>query len=112
MPVVRVECLPEMREDELKGLFEQIRELLSTSLPRRIPVEDLTVLFPRDMMKYGLGEEIIVTVEDYDIGHKRERLDLADALGNMFRQRFQNSRIKVRVRPVNFEDGRWDSKRD
>lgn len=68
-PVVKVWCLPESTEEELRALFEKIVETLCPIKNLGINNQtDLVILFPQDMMRYGLGSEIIVEMADFCCG--------------------------------------------
>jgi len=61
MPIIKVWCLPKSSEEKLKDLFDSIIEgAVSVKELGLKGEEDNTVLFPPDMMSYGLGTEIII----------------------------------------------------
>jgi|SRR3989344_2217834 len=64
-PVVKVYCLPKLKEDRLQKLHKAIVATALVALDGfGIKSEaDLLVLFPPDSMKYGLGSEILVEVD-------------------------------------------------
>jgi hypothetical protein len=57
--IIEVSCLPELDEDQLKALYGKI---VKATVKGRFGVrkDEITVSFPKDSMKYGLGEEIII----------------------------------------------------
>ena len=63
MPVVKVWCLPDgLKEDDLRAIHKSI---VAEAVAQDVGIKDettMTVLFPPDMMKYGLGSEIIIEV--------------------------------------------------
>ena len=61
-PVIKVWCLPNCVESAYEGLFQSIvKRLIITG---EIKTEDdLLVLFPPDLMRYGLGREIFVEID-------------------------------------------------
>lgn len=63
MPVVKVWCLPDgLSEDDLRTIHKSI---VAEAVAQNVGIKDettMTVLFPPDMMKYGLGSEIIIEV--------------------------------------------------
>jgi hypothetical protein len=65
-PVVKVWCLPHsLGEEKLNEIFRDI--VTSFTVEPRLNVEgerDLVVLFPSDLMSYGLGTEVIIEVDD------------------------------------------------
>ena len=61
--IVKVWCLAEKEEAELKEIHKSIVSVLTGR--KRIGVRnqrDLLVLFPPDLMSYGLGSEILIEV--------------------------------------------------
>jgi len=69
MIVIKVWCLPpDQTEDSLNLLHKAIVEAV-VSIPK-LGVKDessMVCLFPADLMKYGLGEEIIVEIDGLPI---------------------------------------------
>ena len=68
----------------------------------------MTVLFPTDMMKYGLGTEIIVEVTGLFVKPERTpevRQRLAEALRCVIRGFFQKAMVEVFVFPFNPAQG-------
>ncbi len=63
MPIVKVWCLPDgLTEDDLRAIHKSI---VAEAVGQDVGIKDetmMTVLFPPDMMKYGLGSEIIIEV--------------------------------------------------
>jgi len=60
--VVKVWCLPRTEEDKLHALFTNIVDAV---VDLKIGIEsekDMVVLFPPDMMTYGLGTEVMVEI--------------------------------------------------
>jgi len=64
MPVIKVWCLPSgQTEDDLNRLHQAIvKAVVSVSELGLKDQNDMTCLFPPDLMKYGLGEEIIIEI--------------------------------------------------
>lgn len=64
MPVIKVWCLPEnMDEDKLQALFWDIVAAVTGIKELGLKDEkDMTILFPTDRMRWGLGEDIIVEI--------------------------------------------------
>jgi hypothetical protein len=66
-PVVKVWCLPEMSQDELRRMHLSI--VATFSVMPIFPVIDqgsMVVLFPPDAMEYGKGEEVVIEVSNFD----------------------------------------------
>ena len=64
-PVVKLYCLPKLKEDELRRLFGAIVAtacLMLTHFGVK-GEDDILVLFVPDSMKYGLGNEILVEID-------------------------------------------------
>jgi hypothetical protein len=75
MPVVRVSCLPaDLTEEQLRDIHKSI--VAEAMAMPEFGIKDerhMTVLFPPDMMSYGLGSEIIIEVlsgafDRFDLG--------------------------------------------
>ena len=66
MSIIRVSCLPNMSEKELRVLFESI--VLATEAVSDLHIKKgegrnlFTVLFPPDSMRYGLGLDVVIEV--------------------------------------------------
>jgi len=63
--VVKVWCLPARGEEELRAFH---KSLVATVVEQDVGVQDendMITLFPRDMMDYGLGKEILVEIFDF-----------------------------------------------
>ncbi|MEK7201343.1 MAG: hypothetical protein AAB737_01785 [Patescibacteria group bacterium] len=61
MPVIKVWCLPPQSEEQLKALFDSI--IAATVSVRGFNFKgmtDTTVLFPSDMMSFGIGTDICI----------------------------------------------------
>jgi len=63
MPVAKVYGLPEMKEEALVELYETILTAIVSVKELNLRESDITVFFPTDMMKKGLGDEIIIFVD-------------------------------------------------
>lgn len=64
MPVVKVWCLPPiMKEEQLRELHQAI-VAAAVSVPEVGVIDEktMTTLFPKDMMEYGPGTEIVIEV--------------------------------------------------
>lgn len=110
MPVIKIWCLPEVGEPKLNSLHQALVQAV-----RNVPEigvadeKDMTCLFPSDMMKYGLGTEIIIEVTSlYErpdrITEVRNRLaqELVDAVHGQFPD---TELIECFINPFNPEQG-------
>lgn len=66
MLVIKVWCLPVLSQDALQNLFKEIVAAVIATVPTPgVKNEnDMLVLFPADLMAYGLGKEILVEIDD------------------------------------------------
>lgn len=73
-PVVTVWCLPaNLSEGELRQIFIEVVATFKSQPGLDIQSEsDLVVLFPSDRMSYGLGSEIVITVEGVEFSLQSE----------------------------------------
>ena len=111
MPIIKVWCLPELEEAELNGLHQDIVKAVVGIRELGFKDEnDMTCLFPADMMKYGLGSEIIVEISG--LFKKPERTpevidSLAFQVGIAVSRRFREAKIERLVYPFNQTHGFW-----
>ena len=102
MPVLLVFGIPECtKQEKLKVLSRGLREaVVGVEDLGLIGIKQVSVFFPRDMMKAGLGEEIIIFVEGLFAtrGRTKEVLkDLAQRLGEKVKEYFPKSSVKCFV---------------
>ena len=113
MPVIKVWCLPSMTEKQLQKLHKDIvGAVVSVEELGLKGEDDMTCLFPSDMMSYGLGSEIIIEVTG--LFEKPERTYevrnlLALFLGGAIAKRFPRARIECFIYPFNPKQGFWSS---
>jgi hypothetical protein len=74
--------------------------------------KDITVLFPKDYMRQGLGEEIIIDVSG--LFEKPERTPevcqkLAEKIGQTVAEMFPKSKVECFIRTFNPSNGFWTS---
>lgn len=63
MPIIKLWCLPDIGESRLNALHQELVRAVKNVPELGITSEkDMTCLFPSDMMKYGLGTEVIIEV--------------------------------------------------
>ncbi len=116
MPIIKVWCLPaNQSEHELRMLHKIIvGAVISVKELGLKDQNDMTCLFPPDLMKYGLGEEIIVEVTG--LFDKPERTDevrqrLAKELGEAIHILYPNAKVECTVEVINPAKGFWTSAR-
>ncbi len=114
MPVVKVWCLPEVDEPKLNALHKSIVRAVASVKELGVKDENgMTCLFPPDMMKYGLGAEIIIEVTG--LFARPERTDevrqrLAERLGQSVKELFPDTQlVECFVYPFNPSQGFWTS---
>ena len=111
MPVIKVWCLPNSNESKLNQVFEDIVKAVESILELDLKGKDsMTVLFPPDMMKFGLGSVIIVEVTG--LFEKPERTTevrnrLAEYLGKTIIKHFPSSMVECFVFPFDVKQGFW-----
>jgi hypothetical protein len=110
MPVIKVWCLPDAGEAKLNELHKSIvRAVVDVSELGVRDEKDITCLFPSDMMKYGLGTEIIVEVSGLYEKPERTaevRQRLAQGLVDAVKEQFPDTEvIKCFVNPFNPSQG-------
>lgn len=78
-PVLKVWCLPVLPEEKLVILHKDLVAAAASvkQLGLNNNENDLIVLFPADMMRYGLGSEILIEYNDVVDHWRRDSLELA-----------------------------------
>lgn len=113
MPIIKVFGLPErMEEKDIVSLWEEIRSTVASVEELRITEEQVTVYFPSDRLKTGLGEE--VTIEVTGLFEKSERTpavrrQLAEKLGRVVKKVFPLTLVECFVKPFDPRKGFWTS---
>jgi hypothetical protein len=113
MPVIKVWCLPQVEEEKLNELHRGIVAAVVGIEELGLKDEtEMTCLFPSDMMKYGLGSEIIVEVTG--LSEKPERTAsvherLAWHLGMAVQRLFPKATVECFIYPFNPVQGFWRS---
>jgi len=115
MPIIRVSCLPVLEEAKLKTLYEEIASAGAAVKELGLETKDFTVLFPQDMMKFGLGDEVIIEVIGlFDKPERTYKVQkrLAAALGHVVRKHAPKAKlIECFVFPFsNTKQGYWSSR--
>ena len=108
IPTIKVFCLPVLEQNELKSLHQNIVKVMS-GFPRTgvRGEEDLLVLFPPDLMAYGLGQEIKVEITDLPENARRNLNLLAQKMCMIMKFRFPQARIFCKVKCIEPEAGVW-----
>lgn len=108
MLTVRVSCLPNMEEDELRLLHKSIVDSVRSIKELDIGDEsEMLTLFSKDMMQFGLGTTILVEI----IGLSRnpshyERRDLlAENVGKVVSSKFATAQVICMVSSFTYEQG-------
>jgi len=107
-------CLPsDQSEEDLNRLHRAIVKAVVSVSDLCIKDEnDMVCLFPSGLIKYGLGQEIIVEVSGLpDIPQKNiiVRQTLARRVGQDVSALYTETRIELSVRGFNSSDGFWTS---
>ncbi len=110
MPVIKVWCLPtDQSEEVLRQLhYEIVCGVVSVRELGLRDENDMTCLFPPDLMKYGLGQEIIVEVTGlYDKPERtlEVRNKLAGRIGTAVKACYPDAKVEVFIYPFNPEVG-------
>ncbi len=112
-PVLKLWCLPQIPEDNLVALHKDLVAAAVSVKELKLKSErDLIVLFPSDMMKHGLGSELLVEYEHSNEASGEDFDILAAKLGNAVKRHRPQAFIQVNVRPgqPDYEQHSWTSK--
>ena len=114
MPVIKVWCLPSgQTEDDLNRLHQAIvKAVVSVKELGLKDQNDMTCLFPPDLMKYGLGEEIIVEIGGLFQKPERTqevRQQLAENVGKAVSELYPKAKTECFVATFDLSDGFWTS---
>lgn len=103
MPVIKVWCLPDLSENEYSRLHKAIVGAVCAVKELDLKTEDdMTVLFPADKMKYGLGTVIVVEVTGLTDKPERTltvRQRLALNIGLIVSEIFPDAKVESFVYP-------------
>lgn len=111
MPVLKVYGIPEdFDEDSLQLLCGRLQEAVAKVNALNISKDQVSVFFPTDRMKAGLGEEIVVFVDGLFGKPERNRMvrmRVAEAVVATIARIIDkhSTFIECFVRPFNKEDG-------
>ncbi len=71
MLIIKVWCLPKLSERALRSLHKRIVKAVLEIKSLNLHSEtDMVVLFPMDMMSYGLGSEILIEISGFFQEHQ------------------------------------------
>ncbi len=117
MPVIKVWCLPDITEEKLRELHHGIVKATESVEALRLNGEQsMTVLFPEDKMKYGLGTDIIVEVGWLFVKPERTldvRRELVRNLYRIVKKFFPNAKVECGEESLDREkQGFWSSEED
>lgn len=114
MLVVEVWCLPpKQKEIKLNRLHQAIVSAVS-SIPGLLlnSEKDMVCLFPPDLMKYGLGDEIIVKIYglyEEPRSNRENRQKLAERVGNSVKELYPDAKVECFVFTFELSQGFWTS---
>lgn len=114
MPVIKAWCLPSgQTEEDLNVLHQSIVKAVVSVAELGIKSQnDITCLFPPDLMKYGLGEEIIIEVGGlYQKPErtKKVRQRLARNIGEAVKELYPKARVECFITTFDPSQGFWTS---
>lgn len=111
--VVKLYCLPETKEGDLRNLHRRILECMGTLKIGVRNEDDLLVLFVPDMMKFGLGDEILVEIDLFDDPRLNidewKRQSVAHQVGLVVKRHFPSSTVQCHVYSFSTKNGLWNS---
>lgn len=112
-PVMKVWCLPAMPEEALNKLHANlVAAAVSIEGLHLADEKDLIVLFPSDLMRYGLGCEILIEYDDVEERWQRNHgeLDkLSAKLGNVMKWHFPAAFVQCMVAQGDDYQSFWTS---
>ena len=112
MIVIKVWCLPSgQSENDLNHLHKAIvKAVVSVSELCLRDENDMMCLFPADLMKYGLGEEIIIEIDGLpDVPRRNLTVceKLAKCVGESVSDIYPKAKIECSAKEFNPSNGRW-----
>ncbi len=113
MPVIKLWCLPRLEESKLREIHKTVVSAVVGIEELGLKGEnDMTVLFPPDMMSYGLGTEVIVEILIFDKPERTEEVQnrLAEAVGLAIQEHLPEAKLEVFIDPFDRKKkGFWTS---
>ena len=115
MPVLKLWCLPHCDEKRRRTIHRAVVvAVVSVKELGLLNQRDMTVLFPPDMMQYGLGTEIVIEVTGlYEKRGRNEgtRTRLAAALGKAVLRLFPDALVECNIDPYIRRTACWRSRK-
>jgi len=110
MAVIKVWCLPKLSERKLRKIHKSIVKSVERVKELGLKGEEsMTVLFPKDAMKYGLGTEIIIEVTGLPAGSWAIYSQLAENVGLGVKKFFSKTKVGCSVSPYDPGQVLWSS---
>lgn len=114
MPIIKVWCLPPNQSEEALNHLHQtiVKAVLCISELGLQSQNDMTCLFPPDLMKYGLGKEIIVEISGLFEKPERTaevRQRLAVSVGSAVSVLYPDAKVECSVSTIDPAKGFWTS---
>ncbi len=111
MPIIKLWCLPPCTEEKLRKVFNDVVYAVTSVKELDLKsMNDMTVLFPPDMMAFGLGTSIVIEVTG--LFEKPERTPevlsrLAENLGKTVNAHFYGAMVECFIYSFNPSQGFW-----
>jgi len=114
MIVIKVWCLPADQDEETLNLLhkEIVKAVVSISELGVKGENDMVCLFPADLMKYGLGEEIVIEIDGLPDTPRKSTsvpMRLAENVGISVSALYPKARIKCTAEEFNPSKAVWIS---
>jgi energy-converting hydrogenase Eha subunit A len=112
MPIVKVWLLPTKKEAVLMAILKAITDTILEIPELQLRKSDITIIFPTDLLKNGLGEEIIVEITG--LYEKPERTpqvlqNLAQKVGQKVQTLYPKSKVECIIQSFDPAQGFWSS---
>lgn len=114
IPIIKVWCLPKVGQRQLNKLFRSIVAAVESVTELGLKGSDsMTILFPQDMMNYGLGTVIIIeiTLPKKPGQTAKVRQLLAESLGTTLKGHFPKAVVQCMIHQFDPKQGLWTSPR-
>lgn len=114
IPIIKVWCLPKVGQRQLNKLFRSIVAAVESVTELGLKGSNsVTILFPQDMMNYGLGTVIIieVTLPKKPGQTAKVRRRLAESLGTTIKDYFPKAVVQCMIHQFDPKQGLWTSPR-
>ena len=113
MLVIKIWCLPIQGEEKLNNLHRSIVSAVVSINELGLKDEkDMMVLFPSDLMKYGLGKDIIIEISG--LSQEKHRTTkvlqrLAEETGKTVKNLYPKAKVECFIQTFNSKQGFWVS---